>query len=182
DRSFDPKMNPAVRVEASRLRRRLEFYYLTLGRDDPVLIELPRGGYVPVFQTHADVLHLGDDLARVRAGDKATASLVGPREPGPAVAVLPFGGLGQTECVFCDGITIEIITALSRFRELHVIGRSTAFGHRGERDMARLRDELGVDFVLTGSVRREGDRVRVNAELVHAPDGSVRWAQAYERE
>ena len=58
DASFDPKIDPAIRVEASRLRRRLEHYYLTLGRNDPVLIDLPRGGYVPHFSRNADVLHL----------------------------------------------------------------------------------------------------------------------------
>jgi len=183
DRSFDPKANPAVRVEASRLRRRLEYYYLTLGRHDRVLIELPRGSYVPNFQPHADVLHLREDLARVRAGDKVTASLAAPLERGPSIAVLPFAAAGgETDCVFCDGITVEIVTALSRFRELHVIGRGTAFRHRGERDVVKLHDELGIDFALTGTVRREGDRVRVNTELLHAPDGSVRWAHAYEHD
>ena len=63
DDSFDPSTNPGVRVEASRLRRRLEHYYLTLGREDPVLIELPRGTYVPVFRPKADILHLQDDIA-----------------------------------------------------------------------------------------------------------------------
>ena len=65
DGSFDPKLSPAVRVEAGRLRQRLERYYLTLGRDDPVLIELPRGGYVPRFASSSDVLHLRDHLAEV---------------------------------------------------------------------------------------------------------------------
>jgi adenylate cyclase len=185
DPSFDPKTNPVVRVEASRLRRRLEYYYLTLGREDPVLIELPRGGYVPAFRMHADVLHLGDDLAHLRAGrkrDGATASLVMPLPGGPSIAVLPFDDLGGAGTVFGDGVTVEIVTALSRFRQLRVLGRSTTFRHRGERDAVKLRGELGTDYVLTGSVRRDDDRVRAQAELLSCADGEVRWAQVYERD
>jgi len=184
DASFDPKVNPVVRVEASRLRRRLEYYYLTLGRTDPVLIELPRGTYVPAFQPHADVLHLREDLALVRAdrkGDRDTASLVATFPVGPSIAVLPFESMGDASTVFGDGVTVEIVTALSRFREFQVIGRNTTFRHRGERDARKLRAELGADYALTGSVRREDERVRVNAELLCGEDATVCWSEAYER-
>jgi TolB-like protein len=184
DASFDPKTNPAVRVEASRLRRRLEHYYLTLGRRDPVLIEVPRGTYAPVFHPHADVLHLEQDLAELRKSpdsDEDAASWIGPLPGGPSIVVLPFQTLGGPDSVFGDGITVEIVTALSRFRELHLIGRSTAFRHRGQRDVAQLRAELGAEYVLSGSVRRAEDRVRVHAELSSGADGSLVWAEEYER-
>jgi adenylate cyclase len=185
DASFDPKTNPVVRVEASRLRRRLEFYYLTLGREDPVLIELPRGTYVPAFHPHADVLHLGEALAHVKAdrtGNGAAAALAKALPVGPSILVLPFETLGGADSVFGDGITVEMVTALSRFREFHVIGRGTAFAHRGEKDAMKLHDELGADYTLTGSVRREDDRVRVHAELLCGADGKVCWAEGYERD
>lgn len=183
DASFDPKINPTVRVEASRLRRRLEYYYLTLGRRDPVLIELPRGTYVPAFQEHADVLHLREDLAALSGNepDEATAALL-PIPGGPSVLVLPFETLGGPDTLFGDGITVEIVTALTRFRELHVIGRNTAFHHRGERDAAQLRGELGADYVLSGSVRRVDQLVRVHAELQSGTDGGLFWAEGYERD
>ena len=183
--SFDPKTNPAVRVEASRLRRRLEYYYLTLGRRDPVLIELPRGTYVPAFQPHADVLHLGEDLAALRGArgsDEVPASLLTPLPGGPSVAVIPFETLGGPDPLFGDGITVEIVTALSRFRELHVIGRGTVFRFRGEPDVTRLRDEVGADYVLSGSVRRADERVRVHARLASGADGGVLWAESYDRD
>jgi TolB-like protein len=183
DASFDPKTNPVVRVEASRLRRRMEYYYLTLGREDPVLIELPRGTYVPVFHPHADVLHLREELRKAdRAGNGTTAVLADALPSGPSIAVLPFETLGGSDSVFGDGITVEMVTALSRFREFHVIGRGTSFRHRGEKDAKKLRDELGADYTLTGSVRREDDRVRVNAELLCGADGKVCWAEGYERD
>ncbi|HET9326962.1 MAG TPA: hypothetical protein VFQ05_09340, partial [Candidatus Eisenbacteria bacterium] len=185
DASFDPKINPAVRVEASRLRRRLEYFYLTLGRHDPVLIELPRGTYVPEFRDHADVLHLGEDMAQLRKAhesEEVPASLLTPLPGGPSVVVIPFETLGGLDPLFGDGITVDIVTALSRFRELHVIGRSTAFRYRGEPDVARLRGELGPDYVLSGSVRRAEDRVRVHAQLASGVDGGVLWAEAYDRD
>jgi TolB-like protein len=185
DASFDPKINPTVRVEASRLRRRLEYYYLTLGRHDPVLIELPRGAYVPAFHAHADVLHLREDIAQVkeaRGADGSTVSWLAPIPGGPSIVVLPFETLGGSDSLFGDGITVEIVTALSRFRELHLIGRSTAFHHRGERNFAQLRGELGADYVLSGSVRRAEERVRVHAELASAVSGDLLWANVYERD
>jgi adenylate cyclase len=186
DPSFDSKTNPAVRVEASRLRRRLERYYLTLGREDPVLIELPRGSYVPGFLPHADVLHLREHLAEARAdreGAVATQSLAMPLAGGPSIAVMPFENLGdETGARFADGITVEIVTALSRFREFRVLGRSTVLRHRGERDAVRLHAELGARYVLAGSVRLAENRLRVHAELLSGADGTVLWAEGFERD
>jgi adenylate cyclase len=186
DDSFDSKADPAVRVEASRLRHRLEHYYLTLGRTDPVLIEVPRGGYVPAFSPHADVLHLEEALAEARAGREGAAvarSLGAWQDRGPSIAVMPFENLGDAaDATFADGLSVEIVTALSRFRELHVLGRSTVFRHRGERDATRLRSELGVDHVLAGSVRRNATHLRVSVEFVNGRDGTVLWAQVYERD
>jgi len=185
DASFDSKADPAVRVEASRLRHRLEHYYLTLGRADPVLIEVPRGAYVPAFSPHADVLHVEQDLAEARVGRAgAAARALGPwPDRGPWIAVMPFENLGdEADAAFANGLSVEIVTALSRFRELHVLGRSTVFRHRDERDARRLRSELGVDHVLAGSVRRDAQHLRVSVEFVNGRDGAVLWAQVYERD
>lgn len=184
DASFDPKLSPSVRVEAGRLRQRLERYYLTLGRDDPVLIELPRGGYVPRFEGSSDVLHLRDHLAEVTRGLDASAGDFAPTLPGgPAIAVLPFENLGgEGDQPFGDGISIEILTALSRFREFRLLGRGTVFGYRGERDAARLRANLGANYVLSGSIRRDAERVRVHAELVSTEDRQVLWVERFDRE
>jgi len=180
DASFDPGTNPSVRVEASRLRRRLEHYYLTLGREDPVLIELPRGTYVPVFRPQADVLHLREELAALPPEEMAQlpAGLSG----GPAIAVLPFENLDEGERVFADGVTVEIITALSRFRDFHVIGRNTTFQHDAKEGAEKIGRQLGVRYVLHGSVRRADQRVRVHAELSSGVNGMVLWAERYERD
>ncbi len=179
DDTFDPSTNPGVRVEASRLRRRLEHYYLTLGREDPVLIELPRGTYVPVFRPKADILHLQEDIAALTSTDLTTLT---PGFPdGPSVAVLPFDNLGG-ERFFADGVTVEIITALSRFREFHVLARNTTFQHDAREGITQIARRLGVRYVLHGSVRRDENRIRVNAELSSGTNGKVLWAEGYERD
>jgi TolB-like protein len=183
DASFDPKINPAVRVEAGRLRRRLEHYYLTQGRGDPVLIELRRGGYAPRFSANADVLHLAEELAEAASqsgpGDDALPTIPG----GPVVCVRPFENLGlPADGVFADGVSIEILTALSRFREIRVLGRGTVFGHRDEPDPQRLCTHLGANHVLTGTIRRDAEKVRVHAQLLSGAGGNVLWAERYERD
>ncbi len=180
DASFDPSANPSVRVEASRLRRRLEHYYLTLGREDPVLIDLPRGTYAPAFRPQADVLHLREEIAALAQEDRPELppGLTG----GPAIAVLPFVNLEEGDRVFADGITVEIITALSRFRDFHVLGRNTTFLHDGREGAAQLGRQLGVRYVLQGTVRRADNRVRLHSELASGVTGSVLWAERYDRD
>jgi adenylate cyclase len=184
DTSFDPSTNPAIRVEASRLRRRLEHYYLTHGREDRLLIEIPRGTYIPAFAPQADVLHLAEDMAALAAsggapGDSFPVGIPG----GPAIAVLPFENMGdESDALLGDGITVEIITALARFREFHVLGRNTVFQHRGTQDVKTLHRDLGVEYVVEGSLRREASRLRVNAQLLDAATGIVAWAERYDRD
>jgi len=101
----------------------------------------------------------------------------------PSIAVLPFtnmsGDAGQE--YFADGMVEDIITELSRFQRLFVIARNTSFTYKGRSvDVRRVAQELGVHFVLEGSVRRIGDRVRVNAQLINGDSGQHVWAERYE--
>ena len=98
---------------------------------------------------------------------------------------MPFTNLGgdpQQE-YFSDGITEDIITELSRFSELAVIARNSSFQYKGKtpdvRDVGR---QLGVRYVLEGSVRRAGDRIRISAQLIDAVSGAHHWAERYDRE
>ena len=103
----------------------------------------------------------------------------------PSVAALPFANLSgdpQQE-YFSDGITEDIITELSRFSELVVIARNSSFQHKGNAvDIRQVGRELGARYVLEGSVRRSGDRIRITAQLVDAVTGAHRWAERYDRE
>jgi TolB-like protein len=103
----------------------------------------------------------------------------------PAIAVLPFtnmtGDAGQE--YFSDGVSEDIITALSKLRWFFVIARNSSFIYKGRPiHMKQIAEELGVGYVLEGSVRREGDRVRITAQLNDAITGSHIWAERYDRE
>jgi adenylate cyclase len=103
----------------------------------------------------------------------------------PSIAVLPFnnmsGDAGQD--FFADGITEDIITELSRFRELFVISRNSSFKYKGSAvDVSRFARELGVQYVVEGSVRKAGKRVRITVQLVDAATDRHVWAERYDRD
>src|SRR5262245_35282459 len=103
----------------------------------------------------------------------------------PSIAVLPFANLGgdPKEDYFSDGITADIITELSRFSELFVIARNSSFQYKGKSpDIRQVGRELGVRYVLEGSIRRAGDRVRITGQLIDAATGVHRWADRYDRD
>ncbi|MEX0852507.1 MAG: adenylate/guanylate cyclase domain-containing protein [Bauldia sp.] len=102
----------------------------------------------------------------------------------PSVAVLPFDSLGgqADEAYFCDGITEDIITGLARFRSLFVVARNSSFAFRGKgMELAEIGRRLGVSYLLEGSIRRAGDRVRITAQLIEAATGMHLWAERYDR-
>jgi adenylate cyclase len=103
----------------------------------------------------------------------------------PSVAVLPFANLSgdPQEDYFSDGMTEDIITELSRFSELLVIARNSSFQYKGKAvDIRQVARELGALYILEGSVRRSGDRIRITAQLIDATTGTHRWAERYDRE
>src|SRR6202451_1446102 len=103
----------------------------------------------------------------------------------PSIAVLPFQNMsGDPEQeYFSDGISEDIITALSKLRWFFVIARNSSFTYKGKAvHMKRVADELGVGYVLEGSVRKGGNRVRITAQLNDVSTGSHLWAEKYDRE
>ena len=103
----------------------------------------------------------------------------------PSIAVLPFDNLsGDPEQeYFSDGITEDIITGLSRIRQFFVIARNTTFTFKGQAvDVQAIASELGVRYVLEGSVRKAANRVRITAQLIDGESGNHIWADRYDRE
>jgi TolB-like protein len=103
----------------------------------------------------------------------------------PAIAVLPFtnmsGAPGQE--YFSDGITEDIVTALSKLRWFFVIARNSSFAYKGKPvPMRQIGEELGVSYLVEGSVRKSGERVRITAQLSDASAGNQIWAERYDRE
>jgi adenylate cyclase len=103
----------------------------------------------------------------------------------PSVAVLPFANMsGDPEQeFFADGIAEDVITALSRYPSLFVIARNSSFTYKGRAvDVKEVGHELGVRYVLEGSLRKAGSRIRVTAQLVEAETGRHVWAERYDRD
>ncbi len=108
-----------------------------------------------------------------------------PTSDKPAIAVLPFANMSTDpdQEFFADGITEDVITELSRFRALMVIARNSTFTYKGRSvNVQEIGRELGVRYVVEGSVRKAGNRVRITAQLVEAETGSHVWAEHYDRD
>jgi TolB-like protein len=122
----------------------------------------------------------------VAAGIGAERRAIGLTLPDrPSIAVLPCTNLSgdPNEDYFSDGITEDIITELSRFSELFVIARNSSFQYKGKAvDVRQVGRELGVRYVLEGSIRRSGDWIRISVQLIDALTGTHRWAERYDRQ
>jgi TolB-like protein len=102
-----------------------------------------------------------------------------------SIAVLPFSNMSADpeQEYFSDGITEDIITELNRFQPLFVIARNSSFAFKGQAiDVVEVAEKLGVQFVVQGSVRRAGERIRISTQLIEAATGSHLWTQRYDRD
>lgn len=251
--SFDPLVDPVVRIEAGRLRDKLREYYEVEGQDDPVRVELPKGSYAPKIEfrqatrsppkpepagrttpdrpmvslqtpiTPADEQQakdisnsaggiFGEDeagsdsygsalsrigwtlprMSGVAALLIAAASFLwmngpysGPALPDkPSIAVLPFDNIGDDPKWerFADGVTEDIITDLSRSKDLVVIARNSTEVYKNKPiDIRQMGRDLGVKYVLEGSIQSMGERIRVTAQLIEAASAGHIWSERYDR-
>lgn len=171
---FDAAQDPVVRIQAGRLRRALERYYLVAGGGDPIVIDVPKGRYVPRFDGCA---------ARGRFAGEPRASGSGPEPPrGPSVAVLAFENVSgdPEQKLFTVGLAADLVTELSRYQDLTVIPC-----HRVSRDgsslpeLERLCRSIGARFLLEGAFRCDAETAKVSVELVDAVTGRQVWARSF---
>jgi TolB-like protein len=156
---YDPRIDSTVRVEARRLRRKLEAYYAGPGRDDAVVISIPTGGYAPCLRLR-------------RAGEGAVVDLPRAVASRPMLAVLPFTALCTGETGFAAGVTDELISAAERAAQLRVAPRAIMFQFReGRYSLDEVATQAGSDLVLHGTIRQAQDVRRVSVELYN------RWGQ-----
>src|SRR5262245_14921025 len=195
---YDPKLDSIVRTEAGRLRSRLSEYYAGPGSSDPMIIELPKGGYTPVFRTNG----IGEVAAArgVRHWRKLAlvasiviallAAIIGFWRPGStpepiAIAVLPLENLGgdPVNADFVDGLTDEIISNLSVIDGLAVRSRTSSFVFKDKPHSVReAGQQLNADYILEGSVLRSGERLRVNTQLIRVRDDFALWSGRFDRQ
>lgn len=258
--AFDAATDPIVRVQAGRLRKLLDAYYLTSGQADPVRIEIPKGGYAVTLTARDEAAAAGADAAR-DAGDPVAAAggrgaapaepdapppaaadaertsvfrrwtqvlrggkavtwtdAIGPRavvpvgllalglaalfavlyvaqtrapEPPAApapdeaitLAVLPFTNMSkdETHIHFAHGLSDALTTALARVKSISVASRTSAFQYREATDLRQVGRDLGVGYIVEGGLQHDGERMRLNVQLIDATTGAHVWAQDYDR-
>src|SRR5688572_12475260 len=161
DSSFDPRADPIVRVQARRLRPRLGRYYREGGGAGAIAIELPKGGYAPVFKPRDAPRGGRRSMAPTLAGQNTIAVQ-------PLADQSPSHDLGY----FCDGLRQEIIHSLAKLEALRVLAMPPGATAGGGYAI----DEAGhAAMVLTGAVRTSGDRVRATVHLVDTAKASSLW-------
>ena len=165
---YDPRVDPIVRVEARRLRSKLEEFYAGNGKDSQVIIDLPKGAYVP---------HIPPPGQTVAAEEPK-------RERTRSVAVLPIVNTSrETEHDYlCEGITQEIIHALTKAMGLRVVAwQSAARITSQDLDVYTIGRQLGVSYVLRGTLRIASGRLRLLTQLIDTSNGEYVWSESYDR-
>jgi len=157
------------------------------GSEQRLIRTVPRRGirFVGEVQTQPAEDQSPDAAALPPAEPQKYSSLALPPTDRPAIAVLPFVNLSgeQEQEYFSDGISEDLITALSKLRWFFIIARNSSFMYKGKSvPMKQVAEELGVGYIVEGSVRKMGDRVRITAQLNDVATGGQIWAERYDRE
>jgi TolB-like protein len=219
DAEYDPRLDSIVRVEARRLRTKIDEYYAGPGREDAVIIRIPRGSYVPVFEsrevpatlpaapplppvvaaTPAAVASSTSVDPRRRAGFRIALGLMaltvalvvlaawrtglwattGSR---PSVAVLPFAQYSgdPADDLFAAELTDRVTSELARTRLVGVVSRTSAAQFTTpRRPLREIAQALDADLIMEGTVKRDGDLVRVDARLVSGITDRKVWVESY---
>jgi adenylate cyclase len=164
------------RVVRDQVRDKLDFSFEDMGAQQVKNIARP-------IRVHRLVLDERPGSPEPAAGPSMKAPLAVPDKP--SIAVLPFANMSSDpeQEFFADGIAEDIITALSRYPSLFVIARNSSFTYKGRNvDVKEIGRELGVRYVLEGSLRKVGNRIRATAQLVEAETANHIWAERYDRD
>jgi TolB-like protein len=194
---YDSKQDPIVRTEARRLRARLSEYYLADGKGDSMIIDLPKGFYVPVLRqavaegSTAPPHRLTRALPIAAAAACVVVALIAvggwwfyKNVPTP-IAVLPLNNLSEDSAhdYFADGLTGEISRNLSIIDGLAVRSQTSSFAFKGKPQHVReAGKQLGADYIVEGSVQRAGQQLRITGQLIRVRDDFRLWSGRYDRE
>jgi adenylate cyclase len=178
DADFDHQADPIVRIQAGRVRRTLETYYLTEGVNDPLVLSIPKGRYSPIFTPQVpQAARQSTTLAQI-VGDTNKAL-------NPTLTVLPFLSLSDDaeKRFFAEGFGEELATELARFDMLKVVSMhalgDTNIDPRTSADVKGLGEKLNVSFITSGTMQALGNKVRIYAKLYRTDSGEQIWAEKY---
>lgn len=188
---FDPQADTIVRVQAGQLRRRLDLYYAKFGQDDDIRILVPKGRYAPTFEFRENIETISDISENQM--EKTSQHLIHAHrnvqqiEPytRPAIAVLTFKNLTENadQDFFAEGITAEIVNALVQFRYLRVVANTaTVFEGEESPTLSAITEKYDVQFVLSGSIRRVKNMIRVSVNLISTQTGDHVYAKIFDRD
>jgi TolB-like protein len=169
---FNPQLDAIVRIHAGRLRRALKEYYYEMGKKDPILIEIPKGSYIPLFQSQ-------DGMGKGEIAEKI--NLVKSR---PVVAVLPFRNISKDSSrdFFADGLGEQLSTDLTQFHDLSVISYYSSRHAAGKTiDVKEAANLLGAKYIITGSIQNDNKHLKVWVQLIFGDSGEQLWAKSFER-
>ena len=193
---YDHRQDSVVRTEAAKLRARLAEYYAGEGAADTVVIEMPKGRYAPLVRFEARRRQSPDRWRpnrRLALIATAVILLLGavvyrmtrPAQEARTIAVLPLenhspeGGSDY----FADGLTDDIIQNLSAIEGIEVRSHTSSFAFKGKpHNIREVGRQLGVNFVVEGSLARSADQLRVNVQLVRTRDDTTLWNGRFERD
>jgi len=165
---FDPRSDPIVRVQAPRLRAQLARYYREEGQTDEILIELPKGGYTPIFKPFRGVV--------------TKRSAISPLVSRNTILAMPFSDYSEAgdQEYFCAGLNQEIIHKLTALETIRVVAWTKSETDR-DPDPCDAAARYNAAMILTGSVRKAGADMRIVANLVDAVSGCYVWSAAFDR-
>lgn len=171
---FDSAQDPIVRIQAGKLRRELERYYLVAGGDDPVRIDIPKGRYVPFFVEKPDTLPAREAVAGSLETGRPVAT--------PSVAVTPLVNLTKDpeQVYFLDGLHSELTVELGRYQDTIAVPCANAAPDTDNPEgMKRLAASLGTRFILGGTLRRDPETTKLTLHLTDAATGRQVWSDGY---
>lgn len=162
--SFDPRMDPLVRVQARRLRSRLVRYYREEGQNDEIIVELPKGGYEPVFHR------------RETTGMKRTVSAALVSRNTILVRLYEDDSQNRDLAYFCNGLKHEIIHALSKLDSVRVAASESM------PDSQDSSGQMNVAMIVSGSVRKSRDTLRITSNLIDSGANCYLWSESIDRD
>jgi TolB-like protein/Flp pilus assembly protein TadD len=199
---FDSRLDPVVRTEAVRLRARLKDYYSKDGQADALIIELPKGGYIPRFRETATEQSIKDPASeptpsepshqlwfKIGIGGLVVALVIAGawwaqhRSEAIPIAVLPLENTSHDPAdeYLADGLTDELIRNLSIIDGLAVRSRTSSFGLKDKpRNIRDAGQQLHADYIVEGSVLRAGQRLRIDVQLIRVHDDSPLWSGKFD--